>query len=128
MRPSKHLMEPRTAGFCEEKQAPIQRQQRVSRAAFPWQAGSCRRQDGVVLIRPMSDAALTSEIRAVLAASPFHNEGHRKLRARFTPRRNPDLIAWVLRLMRENDLLAPSRIATPRGPSASRHWNRSASP
>jgi hypothetical protein len=27
---------------------------------------------------PMSDDALTTAIRAVLAASPFHSEGHRK--------------------------------------------------
>ncbi len=58
---------------CEEKQAPIQRQQRVSRAAFLWQAGSCRRQKrregGVIPVRRMSDAALTSEGRAVLVVS-----------------------------------------------------------
>lgn len=31
---------------------------------------------------PMPDAALVAEIRAVLAASPFHGEGYRKVWAR----------------------------------------------
>jgi transposase InsO family protein len=64
----------------------------------------------------MPDAALVEAIRAVLAASPFHGEGHRKVWARLrvsgvrTSRRR------VLRLMREHDLLAPSRVGSPRGP------------
>src|SRR5919202_1696062 len=64
---------------------------------------------------PMPDADLSEAIRAVLAASPFHGEGHRKVWARLrhggvrTSRRR------VLRLMRENDLLAPSRSGSPRG-------------
>src|SRR3954454_21989464 len=65
---------------------------------------------------PMPDAELLEAIRAVLAASPFHGEGHRKVWARLrvagvrTSRRR------VLRLMREADLLAPSRVRAPRGP------------
>jgi transposase InsO family protein len=64
----------------------------------------------------MADAALVERIRAVLAASPFHGEGHRKVWARLrvaglrTSRRR------VLRLMRENHLLAPTRVGAPRGP------------
>jgi transposase InsO family protein len=64
----------------------------------------------------MPDAALVEAIRAVLAASPFHGEGHRKVWARLrragvrTSRRR------VLRLTGENDLLAPSRVGSPRGP------------
>jgi putative transposase len=64
----------------------------------------------------MSDQALIAAIRAVLAASPFHGEGHRKVWARLrhggirTSRRR------VLRLMRMHDLLAPTRVGTPRGP------------
>src|SRR5215213_2407791 len=54
-------------------------------------------------VGPMPDAALVEAIRAVLIASPFHGEGHRKVWAR-------------LRLMREHDLLAPSRVGVPRGP------------
>ena len=64
----------------------------------------------------MADAELLAAIRAVLAASPFHGEGHRKVWARLrlagvrTARRR------VLRLMKANRLLAPSRVGSPRGP------------
>ena len=66
----------------------------------------------------MPDADLVAAIRAVLAASPFHGEGHRKVWARLrhagvrTSRRR------VLRLMGEHGLLAPSRTGSPRGPRA----------
>lgn len=67
---------------------------------------------------PMSDDALAGEIRALLAASPFHGEGYRKVWARLrvagirtSPRR-------VLRVMRENALLAHQRPGTPRGRKA----------
>jgi transposase InsO family protein len=66
----------------------------------------------------MPDADLVAAIRAVLAASPFHGEGHRKVWARLrhggvrTSRRR------VLRLMRAHGLLAPSRGGAPRGPRA----------
>ena len=65
---------------------------------------------------PMPDAELVERIRATLSASPFHGEGHRKIWARLrvagvhTSRRR------TLRLMRENDLLAPSRTGAPKGP------------
>jgi putative transposase len=65
---------------------------------------------------PMPDAGLVVAIRAVLAASLFHGEGHRKVWARLrfagvrTSRRR------VLRLMREHGLPAPSRTGPPRGP------------
>jgi len=67
-------------------------------------------------VGPMPDAALVEAIRGVLAASPFHGEGHRKIWARLrhagvrTSRRR------VLRLMGEHDLLAPFRVGSPRGP------------
>jgi putative transposase len=67
-------------------------------------------------VGPMPDPALVEAIRAVLTASPFHGEGHRKVWARLrmaglrTSRRR------VLRLMRENNLLAPSRVGAARGP------------
>jgi transposase InsO family protein len=69
-------------------------------------------------VGPMPDAALVDAIRAELAASPFHGEGHRKVWARLrhggirTSRRR------VLRLMRAHGLLAPSRVGAPRGPRA----------
>ena len=69
-------------------------------------------------VGPMLDAALVEAIRTVLADSPFHGEGHRKVWARLrfagvrTSRRR------VLRLMREHALLAPARAGAPRGPRA----------
>jgi putative transposase len=67
---------------------------------------------------PMPDAALVEAIRALLAASPFHGEGHRKVwaRLRFAGIRTSK--RRVLRLMREHDLLAPGRVGRPHGPSA----------
>lgn len=65
---------------------------------------------------PMSDDALTSEIRAVLDASPFHGEGHRKVWARLRFAGTRTSLRRVLRLMRHNDLLAPGRVGSPRGP------------
>ena len=64
----------------------------------------------------MSDDALTAAIRAVLAASPFHGEGHRKVWARLRHAAIRTSLRRVLRLMRENDLLAPPRVGSPRGP------------
>jgi putative transposase len=66
----------------------------------------------------MTDAALTVAIRAVLAASPFHGEGHRKVWARLRYAGTRTSLRRVLRLMRENDLLAPSRMGSVRGPRA----------
>lgn len=67
-------------------------------------------------VGPMPDAALLAAIRAVLADSPFHGEGHRKIWARLRVRGVRSSRRRVLRLMRENDPLAPSRVGTPRGP------------
>jgi putative transposase len=64
----------------------------------------------------MPDAALVGAIRAVLAASPFHGEGHRKVWARLRHAGVRTSKRRVLRLMGENDLLAPSRVGAPRGP------------
>jgi putative transposase len=65
---------------------------------------------------PMPDAALLQAIHAVLAASPFHGEGHRKVWARLRVSGLRTSKRRVLRLMRENNLLAPSRVGAPRGP------------
>ena len=67
-------------------------------------------------VGPMPDAALLQAIRAVLAASPFHGEGHRKVWARLRVGGVRSSKRRVLRLMRENDLLGPSRVGSPRGP------------
>ena len=73
-----------------------------------------RRRPGPV--GPMPDAELLERIRGVLAASPFHGEGHRKVwaRLRFAGLRTSR--HRVLRLMREHALLAPARTGSPRGP------------
>ena len=67
---------------------------------------------------PMPDAALVEAIRELLAASPFHGEGHRKIwaRLRFAGVRTSK--RRVLRLMRAHDLLAPSRVGRTHGPRA----------
>ena len=52
----------------------------------------------------------------MLAASPFHGEGHRKVWARLRHCAIRTSLRRVLRLMRENDLLAPGRVGSPRGP------------
>jgi putative transposase len=67
---------------------------------------------------PMPDAALLEAIRGVLAASPFHGEGHRKVWARLRHAGVRTSKRRVLRLMREHGLLAPSRTGPPRGPRA----------
>jgi hypothetical protein len=66
----------------------------------------------------MADALLLEAIRTVLTDSPFHGEGHRKIWARLRYRGIRTSLRWVLRLMRENELLAPSRACSPRGPRA----------
>jgi putative transposase len=67
---------------------------------------------------PMPDAALAERIVRLLADSPFHGEGYRKVWARLryagvrtSPRR-------VLRVMREQGLLVHQRPGSPRGPRA----------
>ena len=79
------------------------------------QPGS-RRRPGPV--GPMPDEALVEAIRELLAASPFHGEGHRKVwaRLRFAGIRTSK--RRVLRLMRAHDLLAPNRVGRPHGPKA----------
>jgi len=57
----------------------------------------------------LDDARLVTEIRAVLAASPFHTEGHRKVRCRLRARGVSVGKHRVLRLMRTHRLLAPTR-------------------
>jgi putative transposase len=64
----------------------------------------------------MPDADLVVAIRAALAASPSHGEGHRKVWARLRFAGARASRRRVPRLMREHDLLAPSRTGSPRGP------------
>jgi putative transposase len=64
----------------------------------------------------MSDDALTTAIQGVLAASPFHGEGHRKVWARLRHAGTRTSMRRMLRLMRQHNLLAPTRAGSPRGP------------
>jgi putative transposase len=64
---------------------------------------------------PVADEALVAEIRAVLAACPFHGEGYRKVRARLAHRGVAVSGKRVLRLMRAHGLLAPRRLGPPNG-------------
>ena len=66
----------------------------------------------------ISDAELLTEIRAVLAACPFHGEGYRKVRARLAHRGYAASGERVLRLMRPHSLLAPRRLGPPNGDPA----------
>ena len=66
----------------------------------------------------LDDAALTEKIRGVLAASPFHGEGYRKVWARLRFAGTRTSKARTLRLMRLNGLLAPVRAGRPHGPRA----------
>jgi putative transposase len=67
---------------------------------------------------PWGDAEVVAGIRAVLAASPFHGEGYRKIRARLAHRGLPVSGKRVLRLMRQRGLLAPRRLGPPNGDPA----------
>ena len=63
-----------------------------------------------------TDAALTEQIRAVLARSPFIGEGYRKAWARLRLTGVRTSKGRVLRLMRAAGLLAPTRVGRRRGP------------
>lgn len=62
----------------------------------------------------LDDAPLLVEIRAVIAESPFHGEGHRKIWARLrTLKGVRTSMRRVLRVMRDAGLLAPARPPAP---------------
>jgi transposase InsO family protein len=62
----------------------------------------------------LDDAALLAQIRAVIAESPFHGEGHRKIWARLRALKGVRTsMRRVLRVMREAELLAPARQPEP---------------
>ncbi len=93
--------------------ARVAREWELARSSFYHQRGLAGQSFRVLQRRgpktAWTDAALTEKIREVLAASPFYGEGHRKVwaRLRFAGVRTSK--ARVLRLMREAQLLAPSR-------------------
>lgn len=63
-----------------------------------------------------TDETLTGHIRAVIMASPFLGEGHRKVWARLRVQGIRTSKPRVLRLMRQANLLAPSRAQRVLGP------------
>jgi transposase InsO family protein len=63
----------------------------------------------------VSDEVLMAAIRDVLAVTPFHGEGYRKVRARLAHRGLAVSGKRVLRLMRQHQLLAPRRLGPPNG-------------
>jgi putative transposase len=65
-----------------------------------------------------TDEVLLEKIRAVLRASPFLGEGHRKVWARLRWQEVRTSKARVLRLMRDAHLLAPTRVGHPHGSAA----------
>jgi putative transposase len=66
----------------------------------------------------VSDREIVTAIRAVLAATPFHGEGYRKIRARLAHRGFAIGGKRVLRLLRQHQLLAPRRLGPPNGDPA----------
>lgn len=78
-----------------------------AQCAAPAEAGRVPRKRGP---RPQqSDAEVVAAMRQVLLASPFHTEGHRKLRVRLRAHGIWVGRRRVLRLAREHRLLAPTR-------------------
>jgi len=65
-----------------------------------------------------TDAELVGHIRRVLAESPFHGEGYRKVWARLRHQGIRTASERVRRLMREHRLQAPRRGGHPHGPKA----------
>jgi len=62
-----------------------------------------------------SDAEIVEAIRVVLAITPFHGEGYRKVRARLAHQGLAVGGKRVLRLMRQHHLLAPRQVGPPNG-------------
>jgi putative transposase len=67
---------------------------------------------------PCTDEELVAHIRLVLQASPFPGEGYRKVWARLRHRGLRTSPRRVLRVMRQHELLAPTRQGHPHGPQA----------
>jgi transposase InsO family protein len=65
-----------------------------------------------------TDDDLVDHIRRVLAESPFHGEGYRKVWARLRHRGIRTAAERVRRLMREHHLQAPRRGGNAHGPKA----------
>lgn len=90
---------PRSTFYARQKHQPVPLQRRGPKTAH-------------------SDAELVEQIRQVIADSPFHGEGHRKVWARLRLRGVRTSKDRVLRLMRKHQLLAPQRQIAPVEPKA----------
>jgi len=93
---------------------------RVARSTVYWRRSRALEGSGPELRKrgpktALSDEVLVEEIRTVLRESPFLGEGHRKVRARLRAKGIRVGKGRVLRLMRENALLAPVRRRHERG-------------
>src|SRR5579864_1944581 len=103
------------SAFTEQRYGVVRvtREWEMARSSFYHQRALVAQPDRVLRRRgpktAWSDAVLLGKIREVLAASPFYGEGHRKVWARLRFQQVPTSKARVLRLMREAQLLAPSR-------------------
>jgi putative transposase len=91
----------------------VTREWEMARSSFYYQRGIAAQPDRDLQRRgpktDWSDAVLLGKIREVLGASPFYGEGHRKVWARLRFQGVRTSKARVLRLLREAQLLAPSR-------------------
>ena len=65
-----------------------------------------------------SDAALVGQIKAEIASRPFPGEGYRKIWAGLRGKGIRTSPTRTLRLMREHNWLAPTRVGHPHGPKA----------
>jgi len=73
--------------------------------------------DAVCIKAKLGEVMIERELlRERIAANPFHGEGHRKVWARLRVAGVRTTRRRTLRLMPENDLLAPSRTGAPKGP------------
>ena len=92
----------------------VTREWEMARSSFYFRREIAAQPDRVLQRRgpntAWSDAALLEYIREVIDASPFYGEGHRKVWARLRFAEVRTSKARVLRLMREAQLLAPSRM------------------
>jgi putative transposase len=95
---------------------------RLQRSTLYWQRQSKARPASTSVrpgpLGPCSDAELVQHIKAILAESPFHGEGYRKVWARLRYAGIRTSKRRVLRLLRENQLLAPQRRGSSPGPKA----------
>jgi transposase InsO family protein len=91
----------------------------MAKSTYYWQLcqrPKVRRRPGP--IGPCTDGELLEQIKGILSESPFHGEGYRKIWARLKFKGLRTSKSRILRLMRENQLLAPHREGNPHSPKA----------